>query len=615
MYTPEGWAEAVAVRDGVVAEVGSSAAALRLRGPGTRVVALDGKTVLPGLNDSHAHPLIGGLRQLAPCRIASTPASSVLQGLAGCVAASRPGEWILASSILLIGLTRRELDTVAPANPVVLQAPGGHDVVVNSLALAAARIDRTTQPPPGGAIVRDEAGEPTGMMSDVGNLIYGLLPPPPAELARRGTINVFTMMRAAGVTNVTDANFIPDGLQTFAALADSGELKMRVLACTQWQANQDIEAVIAKVAGGTYDRDLLDPRCVKIFVDGTSGSTRTAALLEPYVPVDGSATDQKGALLVPQAALTDAVVRFDRAGLKVLLHTWGDSAVDAALTAIEAARAANGPDGPRHQLAHVFLTRAADLVRAKDAGAVLEFSGTPDPFGLFIMGREIGAARMARAAPVREALEAGVTALGGTDWDAGLLAYNPWAVIENSRHSSRTPLDGGARHARTGGRDAHVIPGARLFRSRGTRDNRPRAQGGPHCAQPESLPGADSRGQLDQGGDDDPWWRSGFRGPASPMTAGPPLAGIKVLELARILAGPWAGQVLADLGAEVIKVERPGGRRHPPLGPAVRRDATATRTPPISTPPTAARRSVALDYRTRRGPGAGARAGRAMPTC
>jgi predicted amidohydrolase YtcJ len=440
VYTPDGWAEAVAVRNGLVAAVGEDDAVLALRGPDTRLIELDGKPLFPGLNDSHAHPYLGMIEQFAPCKPRS--GTGVLAVLAECIAKSRPGEWIMLSPVFPGATNIRDLDAISPANPVILRAGGGHDVLVNSLALEAAGIDRDTPAPEGGKIAHDAAGEPTGLLSDVGDLVYRFLPPPSPESSRQAVSASLAMMRAAGVTSVTDANFLPESARpAFAAAADAGELKMRVRGCTEWSTTRDADEIIATLSSGIYDRELFDPRCVKIFVDGTSAS-RTAALLQPYVSADGTPTDETGSTRVPQDLLNREVVRFDKAGLSVIFHAWGDAAIDAALTAIETARAANGPDGPPHQLAHSFLVRASDIPRAKAVGAVFEFSGTVEPLAFFIMGGPIGAERMARAAPVREVLDAGAIAVGGTDWGNGVPGYNPWQSIQSA--ATRTERLSGA---------------------------------------------------------------------------------------------------------------------------------------------------------------------------
>jgi predicted amidohydrolase YtcJ len=197
-----------------------------------------------------------------------------------------------------------------------------------------------------------------------------------------------------------------------------------------WEPGDDVDAAVRSLVEGGYARDRLTLSCVKIFLDGETATGQTAALLEPYQPADGSVTTARGALAVPADVLADAVTRFDRAGLTVKFHAWGDGAVDAALTAVAAARSANGPGGPRHEIGHVMLAHPKDIARARESHAVLEFSPAAWNTGAMFLGRDLGELRPARAWPVRDALDAGAAAVAGTDWPSGPpQPYAVWAAI------------------------------------------------------------------------------------------------------------------------------------------------------------------------------------------
>lgn len=430
IHSARGWVEAVAVRDGVIVSVGTAKTARRLRGPTTHVIELAGATVFPGLYDSHAHPLLAARERFQPCRIPPEPVQAITDALAECVKAVSPGEWIssgpFASSLLESGLNRHVLDAVAPVNPVVLSEAGSHGGVLNSRALEAAGINRSTAAPPGGKIGRDNAGEPDGVLLDAWSLLPASPPPPPDRVAFAAAWALDQLLEV-GVTSLTDANAGSIEQRAYVDLADAGQLKPRVRLCRAWNpAMSSTEFPLESDAV----RDHLAPSCVKIFVDGASGSGFTAALLEPYLAADGAPTSERGALMLAPEILNAAVTRFDRAGLTVKFHAWGDAAVAAAVTAIEAARSANGTSGPRHEIGHVVLARREDLLRARKANAVLEFSPWIwfPPAGDF-MFRNIGAVRMARAWPVRDALDAGASVLGGTDWPAAP-GRSPWGAIE-----------------------------------------------------------------------------------------------------------------------------------------------------------------------------------------
>lgn len=430
IYSADGWAQAIAVRDDIIVAVGDAGTIARLKGSSTRVIQLAGATVFPGLQDSHTHPFIAVRERFQPCRIPPEPLPAILATVADCVGTTAKGEWItsgpFAQALVESGLDRRALDGVAPDHPVALTAAGSHAVVLNSLALKAAGINRATVAPPGGEILRDADGEPTGVLLDAWSLLPPSPPPPPDMVARAGTWALNKLMEV-GVTSLTDANAGPIEQRAYADLAAAEQLKQRVRVCRNWSPATTTAEVSLEVSVTPPN---LTSDCVKIFVDGESGTGRTGALLEPYIAANGSATLERGELAVPPDVLNAAVTRFDRAGLTVKLHAWGDAAVAAAVTAIEAARTANGPSGPRHQIAHAALARREDLVRAREANAVIEISPWLwfPPAGEY-MFRSIGPERMARAWPVRDALEVGVSVVGGTDW-ATAPGRSPWAAIE-----------------------------------------------------------------------------------------------------------------------------------------------------------------------------------------
>ena len=177
-------AQAVAVADNRILAVGSDAAVMALANGNTRVLDLKGATVIPGLRDSHLHTL-GAARDIFNVALEDARSlDAVLQALAARVAATPPGEWVVASSGWHEGQiaegrmpTRQELDRISPDNPVYIPR-GGHMAVANSAALRLAGVSRDTADPRGGVIVRDDGGEPTGFLIEgpAMNLVRRLLP-------------------------------------------------------------------------------------------------------------------------------------------------------------------------------------------------------------------------------------------------------------------------------------------------------------------------------------------------------------------------------------------------------------------------------------------------------
>src|SRR5205085_10167383 len=184
-------ARAVAIKDGRFLAVGDDAAVAAHIGPNAQVIELGGKTVVPGLIDSHLHQLFAALNGPAVQLLGAKTIADVQAAIGERVARTEPGKWVMASSgwhesILEEGRmpTRQELDKVSPNNPVFVPR-GGHVITVNSKALELAGITKDTPNPEGGVIVRDEAtGEATGvLLENAAYLVRKILPPPPANLA------------------------------------------------------------------------------------------------------------------------------------------------------------------------------------------------------------------------------------------------------------------------------------------------------------------------------------------------------------------------------------------------------------------------------------------------
>lgn len=431
VYSQRGWTEAIAIKDGVVAAVGTNARIDRLRGPMTKVIDLQGAPVLPGLNDTHAHPVSGALER-AGCRVPAAPLDAIVEAIRACAATTPKGQWIVTGSVdesvARQGQPKALLDAAAPANPVLISIIGGHTLLVNTLALNAGGIDKSTPAPPGAEIGRDASGELNGVLKEVSSF-WSVVPPPDPKMVAEVTRPILDMFLQAGVTSITEANSSPWIISAYSYLVEQKQLRPRVRTCALWEPPLSFDEVASAVKA-TQGR--LDAGCVKIFVDGETYSGRTAVLFEPYQPADGSRSDERGSMRLSPEELRQAVVHFDKAGLTLKFHAWGDAAIAATITAIEAARKANGQKGPRHEIGHSFLVRKSDIERGRRAKVLFEFSPYGwQPPGADAVGRELGPQRLARMWPVRDVLDAGAMTAGGSDWPSGPpVPYNLWYAIE-----------------------------------------------------------------------------------------------------------------------------------------------------------------------------------------
>lgn len=441
--TADGWTQALAVAEGKIVAIGETDDVDSLKSAATRVIDLDGKTVLPGFHDNHVHPLFAGLKQFECTFAQGLPLREIQEALRACVARAQPGEWIIggqwdASAIGRIP-DKSMLDEVTTEHPILLSDTSGHSAWTNSKALEIAGLTAETADPNDGIIERGANGEPTGVLREGAIVMVGSKAPPPSyEQVKTALTSAFDTMLANGITSYTEASVgfsagPEKELRAYAALADEGLVKQRVRLCLTWHPDDEgFDGLLA--SRSQYARPRVTPDCVKIFLDGVPTDSHTAAVIEPYagtVPDRDDHASRYGMLLVPPDKLAEAVTRFDSMGLSVKFHAAGDAAVRAGLDAVEAAREANGPVGPLHDVGHCTFVHPSDMSRGKDINAVFEVSPylwSPSPINDDITAA-VGPELIKRVWPVRELIDSGSLVVPGSDW-AVVPSVNPWIAIE-----------------------------------------------------------------------------------------------------------------------------------------------------------------------------------------
>jgi predicted amidohydrolase YtcJ len=439
--TPGGWAAAAAIKRGVIVAIGDTTTVDHYKGSGTKVIDLQGATVLPGLHDMHVHPMGAGLTALA-CNFPQGSGPAVVQkAVQRCAAKHAKGEWITggqwdAASFGATPPNREFLDRAAPNNPVVLTDISGHSVWANSEALRLAGITAATPNPPGGVIEKDAKGEPTGLLREAGaGLIRGIVPPYTPEQNAHALKSSLDLMLSYGITSLTDAVVDDSILRAYATLAAKGALKQRVKGCLVWgrampgSAGSGQSEYIA--LRNLYASERFSPTCIKIFLDGVPTDGHTAAMVEPYADAKADEVRAKGILMVPPAALNAALIDFDAKGFTVKMHAAGDAAVREGLDAIEAARRANGFSGQLHEVGHDSFVQMSDIRRARAIAATFEMSPYiwyPNPIIPDIV-KAVGPERMKRWIPVKDAIDSGALVVPGSDWSV-VPSVNPWIAIE-----------------------------------------------------------------------------------------------------------------------------------------------------------------------------------------
>lgn len=411
-------AEAVAILDGKVAAVGSDAEIRRWAGADTQVIALRGRRVLPGFNDAHVHFFDGG-QGLASVQLRDAPSPEAFRDRIGAYASTlEAGRWVLNGNwdherwVPADLPTRQLIDAVTPGHPVFINRLDGHMALANSLALKLAGITRDTPDPPGGSIVRDADGEPTGVLKDAAmNAVYAVIPEPsPSEI----TTALRAAMREAnenGVTSVQDMSASPDILRAYRGLLADGELTVRVYGAqplSQW------ERLAAPGIGAGFGNDMLRIGVLKGFADGSLGST-TALFFEPYLDEPGTSGLPSDEMVDP-AAMLDDMLGADAAGLQLAVHAIGDKANATILDMFAEVARRNGPRDRRLRIEHAQHLRPAEIARFRAQGVIASMQ----PYHAIDDGRwadkRIGAERAKGTYAFRALLDAGAVLAFGSDW-------------------------------------------------------------------------------------------------------------------------------------------------------------------------------------------------------
>lgn len=376
---------AVAVADGRILAVGSEQDICALRGPETEMRDITGQLLLPGFQDAHIHPILGGIENLQ-CNLAHTrSADECLEALRQYAEAHPENEWIVGSGWTAEhfedGIGHRSiLDRVVPDRPVALVNRDHHSIWANSAALRAAGIDRDTEDPSDGPIGRDADGEPDGNLYEGAmELMRRVQPQVTSAQARRGLLAAQAYLHSLGVTAWQDAilghDLDPELLISAYIEADQhDELTMRVAGCLWWERDRGAEQISEFIDTRERLRNGISPERwlgtnVKLLLDGVT-ETFTAAISEPYRDACGHATDNTGISFIDADSLKEYVAELDRQGFIAHFHALGDRAVTEGLDAIAHARSRNGESGLPHHLAHLQIVRDEDLPRFAELGAV-----------------------------------------------------------------------------------------------------------------------------------------------------------------------------------------------------------------------------------------------------
>lgn len=454
-------AEAVAVVGDKILAVGDDASVLKLRGPQTEVIDLGGKTVLPGLIDSHVHPTGAAMFEFDHPIPEMTSIADVLAYVRQRADELDDGEWITVSQVFITRLkerrypTKAELDAAAPNNPVVFRT--GPDASANSLALKLSGIDKDfVSNDPAAKIERDANGEPTGILRSGGKFLK-----PKSSREKKVTADdtanrvaeLFTDYNANGITGIVDRNATSGGLETYQRLLKENRLTVRVAASKGVGNSGPVERLVENIKNVANEplvkgTPMLRIIGIKCFLDGGM-LTGSAYMREPWgVSTIYSIDDPayRGLLYIQPETLVPMVRAAVENNLQFTAHSVGDGAVHTLLAAYEEVNKSQPVAPSRPCLTHSNFMSAEAVELCRKLGIVVDIQ----PAWLWLDGEtlrlQFGDARLRYFQPLKSLFAAGVTVGGGSDHmqKIGPLRsvnpYHPWLGLEVTQR--RLPRDG-----------------------------------------------------------------------------------------------------------------------------------------------------------------------------
>jgi len=433
-------AEAVAVLGDRIAAVGSKQDVDNWRGPKTQVINADGKLLLPGFNDAHVHFVSGGMQLDSIQLNDATSAQEFARRIADRAKVTAKGEWIKGGNWDETKWnpaempTKQLIDALTPDTPVFVTRYDGHMGLANSVALRLAGISAKTPDPPGGTIVRDAQGNPTGALKDAAtDYIDKAIPPLSHDQRVKAVKRALRYAASVGVTSVQHMDASYADIAVYSELLQGGELTTRIYAAPLITHVEDQTKIgVRRAFGGSY----LRIGAVKAFADGSLGSG-TAYFYEPFL----NQGNNRGLLsdeMHPISLMRDRYMTADSAGLQICTHAIGDEGISTILDLYADVVKAHGEADRRFRIEHAQHMAAKDFERF----AQLHVIASVQPYHAIDDGRfaesHIGHDRASRTYAFRTFLDHGVRLAFGTDWEVAPL--DPMLTVYAA--VTRATLDG-----------------------------------------------------------------------------------------------------------------------------------------------------------------------------
>ncbi|KPP98344.1 MAG: putative metal-dependent hydrolase with the TIM-barrel fold [Bacteroidetes bacterium HLUCCA01] len=411
--------EAMAIRDGKILEIGSDDGIV-LAYPLAEKRDGEGRTVLPGLTDAHAHVVRLGESLLMVNLMGTQSLDEALERIQSYAGQYPDLPWVVGRGWNQVLWeqdfpTAADLDRIIPDRPVYLTRVDGHAAWVNTAALQAGGITAETPDPTGGAILRDQNGEATGILIDRAMYpVRSLIPEPTEDEQRLALELALEEMRTVGLTGAHDAGTSVAHYRMYKEFADNGTLTARIYAMISGSGEVfDELAADGPVIG--YADDLLHMRSVKIYSDGALGS-RGAALLEDYSDDPGN----RGLLFYTEDEFTSMIEKVSTRGFQAGVHAIGDRGNRIILNAFERVRDQYGDQGLRHRIEHSQVVSPPDIPRFAELDIIPSMQPTHATSDMNMAEDRLGLIRILGAYAWRTFLDQGSVIAAGSDFPVEL---------------------------------------------------------------------------------------------------------------------------------------------------------------------------------------------------
>ncbi|MGI2038198.1 amidohydrolase [Shewanella frigidimarina] len=411
----------------------------------TDITSIDGKgkTLLPGLIDAHGHVLGYGL-SLLTADLTNTSSEQQAVERAKAFSKNNPTDgWLMGrgwNQELWDSKqfpTKESLDKAFKANPVSFGRVDGHAIWVNSKALALAGISSTTVAPEGGEIVKDEQGNPTGVLIDNAmNLVFNIVPDLNQQQLQSTLTLAMDSLASYGLTSVHDAGISIDNIKAYQQLAANNAMSVRVNGMLSVEDPRFTS--ILKQGHITTADNMFKVDSVKISADGALGS-RGAALIKEYSDQPG----HKGLMLYSDDQLGKLILQSMKAGFQVNTHAIGDNANQVVLDKYQTTIAATDSKALRHRIEHAQILDLADIPRFAQLGVIASIQATHATSDKNMAENRLGKARLAGAYAWRKLLNANAVIANGSDFP--IESPNPFFGLHSSvtrQDHVNQPLDG-----------------------------------------------------------------------------------------------------------------------------------------------------------------------------